>query len=67
MVKRPESAGGFDEEEDPNKGWSPSAAGEVVSGPFQRSVPSAGVSRPQSIHEIETHREHIRLNFRLPW
>jgi hypothetical protein len=61
MVKPSASAGGFDEE-DPTKGRSQSAAGDVVPGPFQRSVPSDGVSRPRSIHEIETHREHIRLN-----
>lgn len=61
MVKRSASAGGFDEE-DPAEGRSQSAAGDVVSGPFQRSVPSDGITRPSSIHEIETHREHIRLN-----
>lgn len=32
------------------------------SGDFPRSVRSEGVSRPPSIWEIETHREHIRLN-----
>lgn len=34
----------------------------VTPGNFARSARSEGVDRPPSIHEIETHREHIRLN-----
>lgn len=35
---------------------------EVLPGSFARAARSEGVDRPPSIHEIETHREHIRLN-----
>lgn len=61
MVKLPVPAGGFDED-DPVESRASPAVGDVVPGRFQRSVPSDGVARPPSIHEIETHREHIRLN-----
>lgn len=61
MVKLPLSAHGSDED-DPVENPASSAASDVVPGNFRRSVPSDGVVKPPSIHEIETHREHIRLN-----
>lgn len=48
-------------DEPPRRKSAPNSGG-VIPGPFSRSVPSEGISRPTSIHEIETHREHIRLN-----
>jgi hypothetical protein len=46
---------GADEKRDPT-------VGRLRAGDFRRTVQSEDVSRPGSIYEIETHREHIRLS-----
>lgn len=56
----PASAGPPDRSgEDKNEAGLPA---EVLQGSFARATRSEGVDHPPSIHEIETHREHIRLN-----
>ena len=61
MVRSPAVAGGSDEDPDESPPSS-SDAGSVFPGDFPRAIPSQSVSRPPSVHEVETHREHIRLN-----
>ena len=56
---KPSSAGPPDRRNEDEEADPPA---EVLPGSFARSVRSEGVDRPPSIHEVETHREHIRLN-----
>lgn len=45
-----------------SEGIPPSPVSGVRPGEFPRTVRSQGVDRPPAIHEIETQREHLRLN-----
>ena len=43
-------------------GTPPTPVSGVLPGDFPRTVRSQGIDRPPAIHEIETQREHLRLN-----
>lgn len=61
MVELPARTSGH-AEDGPDNVQSLTADGVMLPGKFSRSIHSEGISRPPSVHEIETHREHIRLN-----